>query len=174
MQLVGTVVTPGNDHEYLAIDPKNGDIYQNIPDLNEFVVIDPASLRVVETVKTPELKDNHPLQFDAVNSTIVVGGKNGVLSVYDRQGKRLGMTRMPPDTDQCDLDQGTGYLACAADGTISMLSVRDAATPKLLATLVIGHNSPYRSRSILAGPHALWTVLVAPHGDYVQRVNVEP
>jgi DNA-binding beta-propeller fold protein YncE len=172
MKLIKTVITPGTDHEYLAIDPHSGDVYQNIPDLDEFVVIDPGSLQVVKTVKTPELKDNHPLQFDSVNSMIIVGGKNGRISVYDRRGNRLSTGTMPAGVDQCDLDAQAGLLACAAGGTISLLSVAGQGAPKVLAKLAVGG----AAHTVAIDPRTrdLWTVLVTPHGDFAQRIYVKP
>lgn len=171
MKLVATVITPGDDHEYLDVDPHTGDLYQNIPDLAEYVVVDPTSLRIIKTVKTPELKSDHPLQFDAADSTVVIGGKNGLVSVYDLAGKRVGMTSMPSDVDQCSLDQNSQLLACAASGTISLLSVK-GGTPKLLATTHVGDDA--HTIAIDAKTGALWTVLVAPHGDLVQRIDIAP
>jgi DNA-binding beta-propeller fold protein YncE len=172
MKLVKTIITPGTDHEYLAIDPQSGDVYQNIPDLDEFVVIDPRSLQVIKTVRTAELKDNHPLQFDAVNSTIVVGGKNGKLSIYDRQGNRLGTGTMPAGADQCDLDAQAGLLACAAEGTISIISIPARGAPHVLAKLAVGGGA----HTVAIDPRTrdLWTVLVTPHGDFAQRIYVKP
>jgi DNA-binding beta-propeller fold protein YncE len=171
MKLVATLMTPGTDHEYLAVDPKTGDVYQNIPDLDEFVVIDPASLKIVKAVKTPELKKNHPLQVDAVNSSVIVGGKNGVLSIYSFQGKLLGSGAMPPGVDQCDLDQAAGLLACAAEGTVSVISIPARGAPKVLAKLAVGNDA--HTVAIDPRTHDVWTALVTPHGDYIQRIYVK-
>jgi DNA-binding beta-propeller fold protein YncE len=172
MKLIATVITPGNDHEYIAIDPASGQVYQNIPDLDEYVIIDPVRLRVVKTVKTPELKDNHPLQFDAVTSTVVVGGKNGKLSVYDTKGTRLGTGGMPPGTDQCDLDPQAGMLACAADGTISLISVAARSAPKVMAEKQVGGGA--HTLAIDPKTHSIWTVLVTPRGDFTQQLFIKP
>ena len=58
-----TIKLPGHKPEYLAVDPETSDLYQNISDLGEFVVVDGKRLEVKKTVDTSELGANHPLQY---------------------------------------------------------------------------------------------------------------
>ena len=51
MKLAATVALPGHKPEYMAIDPRTHNLYQNIANISEFVVIDPDTLTVVQTVK---------------------------------------------------------------------------------------------------------------------------
>ncbi len=170
-RLLRTIITPGNDHEYLAVDPADGMLYQNIPDLNEFVVINPSTLRIVDVVHTPELTDDHPLQFDSRRGTVIVGGKNRRISIYDRSGRRLATGSMPSDVDQCSLDEGTGFVACAGAGRVWVVNVR-STVPHVVATLLVGG----RAHTVAVDPatHDLWTVLVTPRGDEVQRIRLRP
>lgn len=165
-KLVGAVTIPGHDLEYLAVDPDRPILYQNIPDHDEYVEIDTQSLAIVKVVQTPELTKNHPLQFDAGYREVVVGGKNGVLSVYTADGAKVGQTTMPSGVDQCDLDQGTHVLACAGDGKLWTMQIEAGQAPRLLGVVDTGH--PVHTVAIDPKTHRMWTVWAGPDGDYVQ------
>jgi len=173
MKQIGTVKLPGHKPEYLAVDPVSHVVYQNIADLSEVARVDPATLAVASTIKTPELTNNHPLQYDAGLKTIVVGGANGVLSVYDSTGKKLFQTEMPAHIDQCDLDQGTHLLACAGGTGLAVYQISADAAPKLVGkysgTMHV-HTVAFDQKT-----HDVWAVFAAegsPKGDYVQRFSV--
>ena len=165
-KLVGAVTIPGHDLEYLAVDPDRPILYQNIPDHDEYVEIDTQSLAIVKVVQTPELTKNHPLQFDAGYTEVVVGGKNGVLSVYTADGAKVGQTTMPTGVDQCDLDQGTHVLACAGDGKLWTMQIEAGQAPRLLGVVDTGH--PVHTVAVDPKTHRMWTVWAGPNGDYVQ------
>lgn len=169
MKQIGTVALPGHDEEYLAVDPVTHDVYQNVPDLNEFVEIDARSMRVFKTVKTPMLRDNHPLQYDAAYNEIIVGGKNGVLAVYKPSGAFVGKTTYQSGVDQCSLDQQHHELACAGDGTITVFRINRSAAPTRLATLVTKHD--LHTLTIDPKTGYIWTVWANSDGsgDYTQR-----
>jgi len=166
-KLLGSVPIPGHDLEYLAVDPATPNLYQNIPDHNEFVIINTHTLKVTKVVPTPELTDNHPLQFDIALREIVVGGANGVISVYSTDGKKLGQSTMPPHPDQCDLEQATGILACAGRGKLWTIQISAGAAPKLLDVIDTGH--PIHTVAIDSKTHWMWVVWAADKGgDFVQ------
>jgi len=122
-KLIGTIDTPGEKLEYLAVDPATNDLYQNIADLGEFVVIDARKLRIKATVPTPEVGSNHPLVYDPEYHAIVVGGTQGLLASYDATGRQLGKVEMPKSIDQCDLDRPHHVIACAGSGAVTFVQI---------------------------------------------------
>lgn len=135
-KLIATVALPGHKPEYIQVDPQTHDVYQNISgdvgQVNEVVVIDPKKLKVSRVIKTPELLKNHPLQYDAAHHALLVGGKNNVLSVYDRSGRRLHKVAMPGGVDQCSFEPTRAWLACAGGGGLKLFSWDGSTDPKLL------------------------------------------
>ena len=123
--------------------------------------------------KTPEVSDNHPLQFDAAFGEIAVAGK-GVLAVYDRAGVPIGHIAVPAGIDQCDLDPGTHLLACAGNGTLSVVGLAAGAAPRLLGTLAVGPG--LHTVAIDPKTHDIWAVWAHPDGtgDFVQRFHWVP
>ena len=122
-KLIGTIDTPGQKLEYLAIDPATNDIYQNVADQGEFVVIDARKLRIKATVPTPEVGSNHPLVYDPEYHAIVVGGTQGLLASYDATGRQLGKVEMPKAVDQCDIDRAHHVIACAGSGAVTFVQI---------------------------------------------------
>ncbi len=171
MKLVASITTPGDDHEYLAVDPLTHRVYQNLPALAEFVVIDPDTLQIIRTVRTPELRSDHPLMLDAKARVVIVGGKNGAISVYSMEGKKLSQTAMPPDVDQCDLNSTSGLIGCAGSGRIWVLRLDSADTLHLAASRMIGNDVHTLGWDTATG--TLWTVWGSAAGSRVAgfRVN---
>jgi DNA-binding beta-propeller fold protein YncE len=173
---IGTVALPGHKPEYLAVDPATHDVYQNIDDLNEFVIVDGSTFKVRKTVPTPELTANHPLQYDSVFHHVIVGGTNGVLSVYDTNGSRLGTTQMQAHVDQCDLDSATHTLACAGNGEVTVLRDSASGVPAMVTRAPVAHGV-----HTLAIDHKTGHVFVvwgsqeeSALGDFIQRLSVQP
>lgn len=171
-KLLGSVPIPGHDLEYLAVDPSYPRLYQNIPDHDEYVVIDTHTLKVTSVVHTPELTDDHPLQFDAQLREIVDGGKNGIVSVYSADGSKLSQASMPKGVDQCTLDQSSGDLACAGDQKLWVMAITSGAAPKMLGVLDTGHD--VHTVAIDPKTHLLWTAWAGKSGDFVQAFKLAP
>ena len=172
MKQIGTVALPGHKPEYLAVDPVTHAVYQNIADKSEVALVDPAKLAVTGTIQTPELTGNHPLQYDAGFKELVVGGANGVLSVYDASGMKKFETKMPAHIDQCDLDQGTHMLVCAGGTGLSLFALSADAAPKLVGT----YSGKYHMHTVAfdAKTHDAWAVMVDEGGsnrDFIQRFS---
>jgi DNA-binding beta-propeller fold protein YncE len=163
---IASVVLPGHKPEFLTIDPSTHEVYQNIASDNEIVVIDPKTLTIGRTIPTPDVTNNHPLQFDDANRQLLVGGENNVLSVYTTYGKRVSTTALPGRVDQCNLDQQRQVLACASNGSIALYSVQKNAAPKLLAQQPVGP----RMHTLAIDPKTgrIWAVWGTPGGDFVQ------
>ena len=128
---IGTVQLPGHKPEFLQVDPETHEVYQNISDLHEIAVVDPESLTVKRVIPTPELTNNHPLQYDAAHHALLVAGENNVLAVYDRNGTLLHKVEYPGRVDQCNFDPSRGWLACAG-GSFVLYSFNGTDAPKLL------------------------------------------
>ena len=120
MKQTGTVALPPGGPESFAIEPATRRVYLNIKELGAFVIIDPQSLEVVQTVKTPELKSNHPLQIDPLLQHLYIAGENGVLSTYDLAGRLLSRIPFAAGVDQCDLDGERHLLVCAGNGGVTV------------------------------------------------------
>lgn len=168
MKLIKSIVVPGHKPEYLAIDPQTHEVYQNIDDLSEIAVIDPGTLAVKRTIATPEIKGNHPLQYDAQFGQIVVAGSNGVMSAYTPAGKKLGQVAVPR-FDQCDLDPTQHVLACAGDGGVTRIALERDAAPHVLETTPV--NPGIHTVAIDPQSHAVFAVWSARDGsgDFVQK-----
>jgi DNA-binding beta-propeller fold protein YncE len=165
---IGVVALPGHKPEYLAVDEKTHDIYQNIASDNEYVVVDAATLKVKKTVKTPEIVNNHPLQFDSELGRVYVGGKNGLLSVYDRAGTRLGGVAVQNDIDQCSLDPVHHRIACFGDSHVTLVDAK-ATSGGALASY---ESAPgVHTGAIDSGSRRIWIVWASKAGDFVQPLE---
>lgn len=164
---LGSVPIPGHDLEFLAVDPGRPILYQNIPDSKVFVLIDTRTLKVVKIVPTPELTRPHPLQFDAEYQEVITGGKNGVMSAYTPDGKKIGQATMPTGVDQCALDASTHVLACAGSGKLWTMQIERNAAPRLISSIDTGHKAVH-TVTIDPKTHWMWTVWNGPDGDYIQ------
>jgi DNA-binding beta-propeller fold protein YncE len=171
--LIKTIVLPGHKPEYLAVNPKTHEVYQNIDDLSEIAVINPTTLDIERTISTPELKHNHPLQFDAGYNEIVAGGTNGVMSAYRPDGTKLGSTTVPK-FDQCDLDETQHIIACAGDGGITRIQLTRNGAPHVIDTTPV--DSGIHTDAIDPKTHAVFGVWSKRDGsgDFVERFTPSP
>jgi DNA-binding beta-propeller fold protein YncE len=164
-KLVKTITVPGHKPEYLQIDPKTHEVYQNIASDSEIAVIDPATLSVSRVIKTPELKNNHPLQLDAAHGSLFAAGENNVMSVYSTDGKQLATGSFPGRVDQCDLDREHGVMACFGSG-ITYWSFDGAHAPKLLGQVALNHG--VHTGAIDPKTGNIWIVWSDTSGAHVQ------
>jgi DNA-binding beta-propeller fold protein YncE len=128
---IAVVALPGHKPEFIQVDPQTHDIYQNIATDSEIAVIDPKTFKVKRLIPTPQLKNNHPLQYDAGYHVLFAAGENNVLGVYDRSGKLLHQVAYPERVDQCSWEPTRAWLACAGGG-ITLYSYDGTSDPKLL------------------------------------------
>jgi DNA-binding beta-propeller fold protein YncE len=168
MKLLKTIVIPGHKPEYLAINPKSHEVYQNIATDAEIAVIDPGTLDVKRTIPTPELVGNHPLQYDPEFDQIVVACTNGMMSAYTSAGSKLG-TLTVPRFDQCDLDRTQHILACAGSGGITRLQLNKGAAPTIIDTTTV--DPGVHTTAIDPSTHAVFIVWSDKDGggDFVQK-----
>jgi DNA-binding beta-propeller fold protein YncE len=170
MKQIGTVALPGHKPEYLAVDSQTHQVYQNIANLSEYVVIDPQTLKVVKVVKTPEIVNNHPLQFDSARGYVYVAGKNGVLSVYDRSGKKIASGSVQKGIDQCDLDAAHHRLACFGNSEVTLSDVSGA--PKIVSRAPA--DPEVHTGAIDSATAKIWIVWPGDKGDFIQALIDKP
>ena len=170
-KLVKTVKLPGHKPEYLQIDPKTHDVYQNIASDSEIAVIDPVKLEVTRIIKTPELTNNHPLQLDDAHGALFAAGENSKMSVYSTSGKQLATGAFPGRVDQCDLDRKNAVMACFGSG-ITYWSFDGVHAPKLLAKIALMHG--VHTGAIDPSNGYIWTVWDEADGSaHVQAFKYE-
>jgi len=170
MQSIGTVDLPGHKPEYLAIDPQTHNVYQNISDLSEFVIIDGTTLKVSAVVPTPQIKANHPLQYDPAYGHVLVGGQNGLLAAYDTSGHLAGTVQVQDRVDQCALDPASHQIACAGSGSLTLLRDNPSGAPTLLARAKVERGA--HTVGIDPKTSKVWIVWSEPDGDFVQSFHV--
>ena len=161
-KLIATVAVPGHKPEYIQVDPQTHDVYQNIASDSEIAVINPKTLKVSRVIKTPEITNNHPLQYDATHHALLVAGENNVLSVYDRSGKLLHKVAYPGHVDQCSYEPTRGWLACAGGG-ITLYSWDGSGEPKLLDNHPVA--AGVHTTAIDAKTGTIWVVWGAKGSD---------
>ncbi len=174
---IGTIVIPGHKPEYLQINPATHEIYQNIDSESEIAVIDGKRMQLTRLIPTPEIKHNHPLQYDAPFNMLLVAGSNNKMSGYSTAGKLLWTIDYPSRVDQCDLDASRQLMACAGNG-ITLLKINQNGPATILGTL-----------SMTPGPHTvaidpktgdIWAVwgtrgnATTPATAFVQRFSYTP
>lgn len=169
---IGVIDLPGHKPEYLAINPNTHEVYQNIANLSEVVVIDPATLKVSRTIPTPEITNNHPLQYDPVFDQLLVGGANGVLSVYSSAGTKLYTSAVPIWIDQCNLDVEHHLLACAGGGKITLLKNDGKSALRIIGQIDVARGM--HTLAIDPRTGSIFAVWGADNGDFVQKFTYTP
>lgn len=172
MKSIGTVDVPGNKPEYLAVDPKTHDVYQNIANLGEFVTIDSSTLKVKNTFATPDISGNHPLQYDVAYGHVLVGGANATFAAYDTTGKLVGKTTIQKSVDQCSLDQASHLVACAGSSTLTVLRDNAKSAPTIVSQVPIDAGA--HTVAIDSKTGKVWLVWAQPGGDFIQAFDAKP
>lgn len=173
MKQVGTITMPADDLESPAVDPKTGVLYQNLANGGGFAVNDPASLRVVKVVSTPQLTDNHPLTFSPAANQVIAGGVNGVLSAYTPDGVHVGDVQVQPHIDQCSTGSRGELIVCAGRGIVTVVAVKSDAAPRVVGRLDTGHRGVH-TVGIDEDTNDIWIVYADPRGDWVERLKWSP
>jgi outer membrane protein assembly factor BamB len=170
MKSIGTVALPGHKPEYLTVDPQTHVVYQNISDLSEVVVVDGTSLSVTKTILTPQIKANHPLQYDPAYGHLLVGGQNGTIAAYAKEGTLVGTVAIQPRVDQCTLDRTSHLLACAGSGMLTLVKDNPSGAPTVVAQTTIDRGA--HTVGIDAKTGNVWIVWASPAGDFIQSFKV--
>lgn len=170
-KLIKTVVLPGHKPEYLQVDPKTHDVFQNIASDSEIAVVDHEKLGVSRTIKTPELVNNHPLQLDAEHNSLFAAGENGKMSVYSLAGKQIATGAYPGRVDQCDFDANARLMACFGGG-ITLFSFDGASLPKELATIAISNHA--HTGAIDPKTKDIWSVWTDDKGAHIGAFKYTP
>jgi outer membrane protein assembly factor BamB len=172
MKSIGTVALPGHKPEYLTVDPQSHRVYQNISDLSEVVAIDPQTLTVTKTIATPQIQHNHPLQYDPAYGHLLVGGQNGTIAAYDRNGTLVGTVGIQPRVDQCGLDPQSHRMACAGSGKLTLLEDHPESAPTIVGQADVAQGA--HTVAIDSKTGNVWIVWASPDGDFVQSFKVGP
>ncbi len=172
MKSVGAVDLPGHKPEYLAVDPETHDVYQNIANLGEYVVVDGTTLKVKKTIATPDVTGNHPLQYDAAHRHVLIGGQNATLVAYDVSGTLLGKTAVQKSIDQCSLDQRSHLIACAGSGMVTVLRDNVRGAPTIVSQTPVERGA--HTVGIDEKTGNVWLVWAQPTGDFVQAFAEKP
>lgn len=170
---VGSINLPGHKPEYLAINAAKRELYQNIANMSEVVVIDLKTDTIVRTLPTPLITNNHPLQYDPAFDHILVGGANGMLGVYDSTGKLLSQLSMvQPRVDQCTLDQDRHLMACAGGSKITLIKDNQNGPPEIVGQIDVARGM----HTVAIDPKTgdIWGVWADDRGDWVQRFTLKP
>ena len=168
---IGAIRLPGHKPEYLALNTKARELYQNIDDLSDVAVIDLRTLKVKRIIKTPALQHNHPLQYDPVFDQILVGGINGKIDVYSPSGSLLHELNVPDRIDQCDLDAQRHVLACAGSGKITLIKTDASAAPQIVGQIDVAPGM--HTLAIDPQTGTVWAVWATPDGDFIQRFTLQ-
>jgi DNA-binding beta-propeller fold protein YncE len=172
MKQVAAIQIPGHKPEYLFVDPQTHDLYQNIANISEVAVINADQMKVTRTIPTPAIKNNHPLQYDPAYHIFMVGGKNGVLEAYTREGKLLGSASIQPAVDQCNYDSSTHLLACAGSGKVVVVKLSPQGTLTVVSSLDVNPDVGTVAFDNKTGH--LWIVWSEDKGDFVQELELKP
>jgi DNA-binding beta-propeller fold protein YncE len=172
MKETASIPIPGHKPEYLAVDPETHDLYQNIANLSEVAVISASTLAVTRVIPTPSIVNNHPLVYDPAYHVLVVGGKNGTLASFSRDGEPLGTAAVPQAFDQCDLDRQTHMIACAGSDRVVVVSLAADGTLAVVASAVVADDVHTVAFDPTTG--SIWIVWAAADGDFVQRLDLKP
>jgi DNA-binding beta-propeller fold protein YncE len=170
MKEVASLTVPGHKPEYLQVDPHTHEVYQNIADLSEIAVIDSTKLQVTGTIPTPIITNNHPLQYDAAYHLLIVGGTNGTLATYSRDGKLLSTAAAPKAVDQCDLNPVNQYVACAGSKKVVVLAVAADGSLKQVADF----DAPAGVHTVTwdRNTGTIWIVWHEAGGDFIQSLKL--
>jgi len=153
---IGAISLPGKKPEYIQVDPKTHQIYQNLADMNEIAVVDPHTLTMWRTIPTPEIQDNHPLQFDAPFNQLWVLGENNKLSIYSATGDVLQTIDFPTAVDQCSLDPTRQLLACAGQGQLTLVQYDGKHAPTIVGQTAV----PAGVHTLAIDPRTGWIWVV--------------
>ncbi|MDQ6781383.1 MAG: hypothetical protein M3Z37_09570 [Candidatus Eremiobacteraeota bacterium] len=171
MKQVASVGIPGHKPDYLAIDPETRDVYLNIDNLSEVAVISATQLAVTRTIPTPVIKHNHPLSYDTGFRTLVVGGKNGTVAAYTRDGTLLSTVGIQQSVDQCDLNPRTHMFACPGSGKVTVVQLSSTGQLTTVASLDV----PKGVHTLAFDPTTghIWIVWAETTGDFLQALTLE-
>jgi len=164
---IGSIALPGKKPEYIQVDSKTHQIYQNLADMSEIAVIDPHTLTMWRTIPTPEIQNNHALQFDAPFNQLWVLGENNKLSIYSDTGKLLQTIDFPTRVDQCSLDATRQLFACGGDGQLTLVQYDGKHAPAIVGQTAI----PQGVHTLAIDPQTGWIWIV--WGD-AKRAFVQP
>lgn len=103
---------------------------------------------------------------------LIVGGKNGVLATYGKDGRLFGRASISPAVDQCDLDETVHRVACAGNGQIDVIQLSRDGSMHPVARKIIAKSA--HTLAFDSSTHRLWVVSSEPSGDAIQQFILRP
>jgi hypothetical protein len=173
MKQIATIAMPADRLESPAVDQGTGTFYQNLANGGGYAIVDPATLKVVDVVKTPQLTNNHPLVFAQTANQVIVGGLNGVISAYTRDGTHVGDATVQPGIDQCNTGSAGRLIVCAGRGIVTVIRAESGMAPRVVGTIDTGHASLH-TVGIDERTGDIWVVYSDGRGDWVQKLSWTP
>ena len=171
MKQTATITMPSEDLESPWVDGNTHAFFQNLADATAYAIVDPQTLKITKVVKTPQIKNNHPLLYLPVSNVVLVGGKNAILSAYTPGGEHLGDVAVQPGIDQCNTGATGAVAACAGNGIVTVVKM-DGKTPVVVGKIDTGKDISHVGIDESTGD--LWVVWSDATGDYVQRLHWSP
>ena len=155
----------------VVVDAKTGMVFTGNGTDQTISKVDPKTMTVARTIKTPELQNNHPLQLDAPHGALFAAGENNAMSAYTIKGDQIAKAAYPGRVDQCDLDREHGVLACFGGG-ITLFSFDGSKAPTQIAQLDISRG--VHTGAIDPKTQRIWTVWSDDKGAHVQAFQYKP
>jgi DNA-binding beta-propeller fold protein YncE len=123
-----TAIPLGGGAGNTVYDSGSGHIYVAVHGVNEFVAIDPVSMKITGRYSLPGVKNPHGIALDVANRlAFIAGEENHSLAVFDLKAmKLLSVHPVGDDPDVLAFDPGLKRLYVSAEsGTVSVFQETD-------------------------------------------------
>lgn len=155
-KVLGTIKLDGRP-EFAASDAQ-GEIFVNIEDKSELVVIDPNKLEVKSKWPLAPCTGPSGLSIDRKNRRLFVGCDNKMMAVVDADsGKVLATPAIGDGVDATDFDPGTG-LAFASCGEGVLTVVKEESPDKFSAAENVSTQQGARTLALDSKTHNVFVV----------------
>jgi DNA-binding beta-propeller fold protein YncE len=171
-KILQTITLPGKGMEDLTFDAPHKHLFQVVKGNNTLVVIDPSSLKVLDSWTTEPATNPHGLALIPDGDTILIAGGAGKLALLNRSsGKLLGSIAIAPKVDELAYDPEL-HLAYCGSGQ-SKISVAKVEGDKL--TSLGDVSTPGGAKSIVSDPktHTVWIAYSQGDKSFVQPFTPE-
>ncbi len=124
--------------EAFAVEKDGNNIYMNLPELREVVVIDKGNAQITGRWKLLEDRDNFPMALDEKNNRLFVGCRRPAkMLIYDtKNGSYIGKVDCAGDADDIHYDsERKRVYVTGGQGYITVISEVDPYLFKVLASV---------------------------------------
>ena len=145
----------GGKPEFAATDGK-GEIFVNIEDTGEVVVIDSARLAVKNRISLDPCREPTGMAIDPERGRLFVGCHNKLMAIVDaRAGKMIGAAPIGEHVDACGFDPESG-LAFSSNGDGTLTVVRESSPGKFEAARTVATQFGARTMAIDPKTHIIY------------------